>query len=290
MNAFLSRSGRQTLSDMDILSNVEKALWREDLYRVAGRNSIRFEVSEGHVTLRGHVTSPMLRSQFAVWAQAAPGVKSVSNELVADADLTIEVAQALGRNPATRPHVIHVGAHDGWIHLGGEVPSAEVAAAAEAVAATVPHVRGVLTLPRVVGERPPRARRPIQPRPGQPVYATDGKAGSVAQVIVDPLNRLVSHIVVNTNFELGGRTIRRQVLVPAKALSHVSAGGVFVADTLETVVARPDFRVDDFEAPRWQWQPPFPYNWGDLLWPAQPVRYVLPLKHVAARVEAWQAA
>jgi len=110
---------------VDILSNVEKALWREELYRVAGRNSIGFEVSDGHVTLRGHVVSPMLRSQMAEWVQAAPGVKSVSNELVADADLKIEVAQALGRDPATRPHVIRVGAHAGWTHLGGEVPTLE---------------------------------------------------------------------------------------------------------------------------------------------------------------------
>jgi osmotically-inducible protein OsmY len=285
MWSLFARSGQNNLTDLDIARHVEDALWREDRYRVGSRNSISYKVSQGQVTLTGHVSSPMLRTQIAGWVQGALGVHSVSNELVADADLKVEVAQALGRDHLTRPFMIRVGSSDGWIQLAGEVPTAEVQAMAEAAAAAVPHVRGVLTLPRVTGERLPRARRPHQPLPGQPVYASNGRAGSVAHVIVDPLNRLVSHIVVNTDLELGGRTIRRHILIPAKALTHVSAGGVFVADTLETVVARPDFRADEFEAPGWHWLPPFPYNWGDVLWPAQPLRVILPQKQVAVRVE-----
>jgi osmotically-inducible protein OsmY len=284
MNSYLSRSARQPLSDLDVLSNVEQALWREELYRVAGRNSIGFEVREGHVTLRGHVVSPMLRSQMAEWAQAAPGVKSVSNELVADADLTIEVAQALGDDPATRPYLIHVGAHAGWVHLGGEVPTTEAQAAAEAVAASVPRVRGVLTLPRVVGAKPPRARRPHQPLAGQAVYASDGSAGRVARVVINPLNRLVSHIVIDSHIELNDRLIRRPIVVPAEALLRVTDGGVFVSDALAELVLRPSFEPESFQRPGWQWQPPYPSSWSQVLWPAQPMYYRLPQK-AETRVE-----
>lgn len=284
MNSFMSRNGRQPLSDLDILSNVEKALWREELYRVAGRNSIGFEVSEGHITLRGHVFSPMLRTQMAEWAQAAPGVKSVSNELVADADLQIEVAQALGRDPTTRPHVIHVGAHAGWIHLGGVVPTVEAQAAAEAVAASVSQVRGVLTLPRVGGEQPRRARRPHQPLAGQAVYASDGSAGRVARVVINPLNRLVSHIVIDSSIERDEQVIRRPIVVPAEALLRVTDGGVFVSETLAEMVARPSYEPESFQRPGWQWQPPYPYSWDQVLWPAQPMYYLLP-QTAEARVE-----
>jgi hypothetical protein len=158
------------------------------------------------------------------------------------------------------------------------VPTAEAQAAAEAVAASVPGVRGVLTLPRVVGEQPRRARRPHQPLAGQAVYARDGSAGRVARVVINPLNRLVSHIVIDSNIELSERVIRRPLVVPAEALLRVTDGGVFVTDTLAELVARPSYEAESFQRPGWQWQPPYPYGWSQVLWPAQPMYYLLPQK------------
>jgi osmotically-inducible protein OsmY len=278
------------MPDLDVLQNVENALWRQRLYRVSGRHSLGVEVSQGVVTLRGHVTSPMIRTQIANWVQAAPGVRGVGNELVADPDLAIEVAQALGQDSMTQRYLIRVGAHHGWIHLAGNVPTAEIQAAAEAIAASVSRVRGVLTLPRVSGEKPASARRPLQPLPGQAVYASDGPAGRVSQVVINPLNRLVSHIVVNTGFALGRRMIRQQAVVPAEGLLRVTAGGVFVADSLEVLTARPTFQLPDFQRPGWQWAPPYPYDPGTVLWPAQPMYYILPVRQAKALAERMEEA
>jgi osmotically-inducible protein OsmY len=275
--------------DQGVLQNVEDALWRQSLYRVSGRHSLGIDVSQGVVTLRGHVTSPMLLAQILNWVKAVPGVRGVVNELVADSDPTIEVAQALAHDRLTRPLPIRVGAHQGWIHLAGEVPTHEAQAGAEAVAASVARVRGVLTLPRVSGKKPAAGRRPLQPLPGQEVYASDGTAGRVSHVVINPLNRLVSHVVVNTGFALGQRVIRQQAVVPAEALLRVTDGGVFVADTLEALAARPIFQPQEFQRPGWQWVPPYPYDPGSVLWPAQPMYYILPVKpakELAERVEA----
>ncbi|MBW3607732.1 MAG: BON domain-containing protein, partial [Actinobacteria bacterium] len=65
------------------------------------------------------------------------------NELVADDDLEIAVAEALGRDPRTRRQRIQVDAFQGIVHLRGEVPTGEVLAAAEEVAAAVHGVRSV---------------------------------------------------------------------------------------------------------------------------------------------------
>ena len=264
--------------DLDLWRKVEDALWRESLYRVQGGNSVAFEVDDGAVTLWGHVTSAMLRIQIERWVQAVRGVRAVINDLIADSDLTIEVARALGQDRVTQPHQIRVGAHQGWINLAGEVPSAAVQAATEAVAASVSRVRGILTLPRVSGGKRVPGRRPLQPLPGQSVYASDGPAGRIEQVVVNPLNRLVSQVVVGTNFELGRRMIRYQVVVPAEALLHVNDGGVFLADSLKTLASRPGLDADGFQKPGFLWQPPFPYAPGTLWWPAQPVHYLLPTR------------
>jgi hypothetical protein len=110
MPKFIERSVNRSAHDEDVRQNVEDALWRETLYRVRGRNSVDFEVRQGMVMLRGHVSSRMSRVQIADWVRIVPGVGLVVNDLVADADLEIEVAQALGDDLITRPHHIRVGA------------------------------------------------------------------------------------------------------------------------------------------------------------------------------------
>jgi hypothetical protein len=88
------------------------------------------------------------------------------------------------RCPRTLSFVLHVGASEGWIQLGGEVPNAQVQAEAETVAASVPAVRGVLGLPYLSGGPRIRNRRALQPRIGSTVYADDGEIGKVAGIVL----------------------------------------------------------------------------------------------------------
>ncbi len=273
-------------SDLDLWRNVESALWREPRYRVHGHNSLGFEIDQGLVTLRGHATSRMFRSQIAAVVQAVPGVKAIQNNLVADADLTTAVAQALGRDRLTRPQQLRVGAHAGWITLAGKVPSEAVQTAAASAAAALASVRGVLSLPRVEGQPRVPQRRPLQPEAGQAVYASDGPAGQITKVVINPFDRLVSHVVVNANFELGRQMTQQVAVLPAATFVRANAGGLFVTDTLKQLAARPGLRIEDFQQPGPGWQPPFPYDLGTVWWPAQPLLVAAwPKVRTAARAE-----
>src|SRR6185436_14408373 len=184
--------------DEDVRADVWTRLWHDPTTRAIESNALELEVHNAEVFLMGHVTTVTHRRQMAELARGVRGVKAVHNLLVADPDLVIDVAQALAADARTHSSMILVGAFHGWIHLGGEVPDLETRTAVEQVAAHVARVRGVLTLPHL-----PQAHlyhiengRPLQPRRGEAVYAQDGPAGRVTQVVISPRNRLVSYIVV----------------------------------------------------------------------------------------------
>jgi osmotically-inducible protein OsmY len=256
-------------ADVDLLADVEAALWSNPSIRTLERASLSVDVREGEVFLAGHVASSMLRRRIGDLVAAVPGVVAVHNDIVADADLATAVAQALASDSRTRSHLIRVGTFHGWVRLSGEAPEA-VAQAAEEVASRVPHVRGVLDLPRAADDRRTREKRPsLQPGLGADVYTADGPAGRVSQAVISPRNRLVSHIAVQARLEVKGRTVQGQFVVPAEAIEVVSAGGVFLKETSESLAARPMFKEDDFPPAPADWMPPFPYARGTVRWPRE---------------------
>jgi len=130
-------------SDEEIASAVEQTLWDDDLIRRSDISRLSFAVRDGIVTLRGPVVSDTHRSRAESVVRRVPGVRGVLNELVADEDLEIAVAQALGRDPRTQHRHFLIRAEHGVIYLSSDVPFGEASAAAPEVAAGVPGVREV---------------------------------------------------------------------------------------------------------------------------------------------------
>jgi hypothetical protein len=204
-------------------------------------------------------------------------VQAIHNALIADPDLLAAVAQALAADARTRPSVIRVGASHGWILLAGEVPDSATCLAAEEVAARIAGVRGVLGLPHLPGAGAEK-RQALQPRVGQSVYATDGRAGVVTLVVINPQNRLVSHLAVAGIPEVNWLPVRGCWLVPVETVAQASDGGVFLADQLSTLVARAAYHPAGFHFPPADWQLPFPYEDGEVCWlvEAEAIQVALP--------------
>ena len=182
-----------------ILADIWDALWKEDTIRSLDLDSLSIDVKDGEVYLNGHLAQENNLLLIESIARSVAGVVAVHNYLVIDRDLIIQVAQALARDERTRPFILPVNAIHGWIHLGGEVPTCELQQVAEKVAGGVSGVRGVITLPRVTGENPTIPHRAVQPRIGAVVYGKDGEVGVVTQVVIQPDDRLVTHVVVRSN-------------------------------------------------------------------------------------------
>jgi BON domain len=259
--------GRIDQPDDDVLAGVYDVLWESVGRHPPDFRGIEADIRAGAVVLRGHVRSGMQKRDAAQRVEAVRGVRGLRSELVADSDLQVEVAQALAANPRTRSFVLHVGASEGWIQLGGEVPDTQVQAEAETVAARVPAVRGVLGLPHLSGGPRIRNRRALQPRVGSTVYADDGEIGKVAGIVINPHDRLVSHILVDARLDLGRREVRGQFVIPAAAIRLTTNGGTTLHDSIQEVNARPQFREADFPLAPPGWQPPFPYSPDTVRWP-----------------------
>lgn len=259
-------------SDTGIQAEAWMAVWKADDLRSLGTDSMSVKVQAGDVWLLGHVVKAYHRRLAENLVKAVPGVKRVHNELVIDSDLVVEIAQALAADPRTRPYIIPIGASHGWVQLGGEVPAVEVRLAVEEVAASVPSVRGVLTLPHLPGKTSHTCLETgkrnclVQPQIGDRVYAKDGPAGKVAAVIINPCNRLVSHITVEVSYELKGRSITGKFIIPAEAIEVGSEGSLFLFDTLSDLARRPVYEEADFRIAPPEWRLPYPYKPGAVRW------------------------
>jgi hypothetical protein len=140
---------------------VLEALWEYDPIRHF-ELPIEVKVQDGVVELRGYVRTRTSKTVAGELARSVPGVRQVQNNLISDTELDMAVAMALANDERTREYCpqILVRVMLGTVHLVGHVPSAEVKAAAEEVARSVPGVRGVLN----------RLEAPPAPPPaGEPV-------------------------------------------------------------------------------------------------------------------------
>jgi BON domain/PRC-barrel domain len=204
-------------------------------------------------------------------------VLGLKNDLVVDDSLAIAVAQALGRNELTRSEQVFVGAQNGVITLNGQVGNTDEREAAEAIAARIPQVCGVvnyLRAPNVVVD--PEEQQLRQPPIGREVYTTDILLGLVERVVINPRNRRVTAFVVHGNFPdpeaTGKRRLpddvaqqERRVVIHIQAVRCETDSSVLIEISSGEAARNRDYEPTDFVNPPEGLQPPYPYRRDDVL-------------------------
>ncbi len=268
-------------TDASIQAEIWEELWKRWEIRDLDISSFSVSVKNGRVLLRGHLTMDGNRRLIESICASVPGVVGIDDCLVIDHELTMQVAGALARDGRTRSLILPVGSYHGWVGIGGEVPSRELQLAAEEVAAGVPSVRGVISLPTVIGQEPMTQRHPVEPQLSSHVYNLDGQVGTVTQVVMDPRRRLITDIVVNAIDLWDGTPVRGEYLVPVDFILLANQQSVFLRRDGRRIQSFRTFDPSAYSSAPDTWQPPYPYLPGTLLWPvgrakpAQDSSYVL---------------
>ena len=273
-----ARSNSHDRTDDAIHEEIWNAIWRQSQIRSLDASSFSVLVKDGTVTLVGHLSMDDNLQLIERLCWSVSGVIAVKNRLVLDHDLQMQVAQALAEDECTRPLVFPVGCSHGWVSIRGYAPSRKIQLVAEEIAGAVPSVRGVIALPRIVGQPAPAQVQPVQPRIGAHVYDRSGEVGEVGmvtQIVIQPHNRLVTHVVVLGNIELADGTRRgTDHLVPVEAMEYVSDTSVFLKRTGPLLSSFPSFLAADYPLAPSAWQPPYPYAGSCVRWPRNEVREV----------------
>jgi osmotically-inducible protein OsmY len=256
-------------SDDSILAEIWEAVRRYKVIATLDIGSFSISVQEGFVLLTGHVSKKYHHDLIDEIACSIPGVSAVQNELVVDSDLTVQVAQALSRDERTRSFIFPVSCSHGWIRLSGVVPRRELQIAAEEIVAQVPSVRGVLTRPRVIGEIYETERRPIQPQIHAKINDYNGQEGVVTQVVIQPRNRLVTHVVVSASDFVDGKFAFHEYFVPVEAMEVVNQESIILKRNGPPLNAFPAFEPSACPLAPLDWQPPYPYTAGSVRWPCE---------------------
>ena len=254
-------------SDDSILTEIREAVRQNEMIRAIDEDSFSVSVKDGFVSLTGHLSRRSHRQLIEEIACSTPGVHSVHNDLIADSELTIQVAERLSTDERTRHFIFPVGAAHGWIRVGGVVPKRKLQVAAEEIAAKVPCVRGVLSRPRLIGEFPVTERRPLQPQIQAKVFDETLQQGVVTQVVIQPRNRLVTHAVVRVSDFDNGKFVFREYLVPVEAMEVVKKESIFLKRNGPHLDAFAAFEPLNYSPAPLDWQPPYPYRVGTVLWP-----------------------
>lgn len=269
-------------SNQELLSRVRTAVGNQPLIRALDLDHFTISVRDGVVYLSGHV-----RSKQLIEATVADevGKDAIHSELVDDRELAVMVSQSLAAEPDTRFYRLRVEVNHGWVRIFGTVPSSAVQDAVASVAVRHPLVRGVIALPNVAGKSSTPARSPLQPPVRAEVVAAGGTRGRVQQVIINPSNRLVTHMVV----QVQGRSTPRSPLETSKHIvpvGNVEAIGhktIYLRRQDHPLFAYPEVEEADFPLPPPAWRPPYPYEKGSVrwLWKADWQRQPLPLAPVS---------
>jgi osmotically-inducible protein OsmY len=253
-------------TDDGILVDIWDALWKEDAIRSLDLGSLSIEVKDGEAYLNGHLAQETDLLRIERIAQSVAGIVAVHNYLVTDRELIIQVAQALARDERTRPYTLPVNTSHGWIYLGGEVPTRDLQHVAEKVAGGVSRVRGVVGLPRVTGESPTPLKPAVQPRIGAVVYGRNREEGVITQVVIQPEDRLVTHIVVRSKELTDGNLVARETVIPLEASDLVKNESIILQRNGSSLNTYPALDAEEYPLAGSAWQAPYPYTAGEVRW------------------------
>lgn len=275
LNARLNPHDR---TDDEVHEEIRNAICRRSQIRSLDVSSFSVLVKDGTVTLVGHLSMDDNLQLIERLCWSVSGVIAVKNRLVLDGDLQLQVAQALAKDERTRPFVFPVGSSHGWVSIAGQVPNREFQLVAEEVAGAVPSVRGVIALPTIGGQPPPAQVQPVQPQIAAQVYDRNGEVGEVGlvtEIVIQPRNRLVTHVVVLGKEKLAARTQRgTEHLVPVEAMEWVSHTSIFLRRNGPLLSSFPTFHTAEYPVAPCTWQPPYPYLGSCVRWPFNETREV----------------
>jgi osmotically-inducible protein OsmY len=88
-------------TDLDLEAAVRDAILELDNLRPT-QSEVTISVTNGQVRLTGIVPSRMIAAEVERVARTVPGVTEVSNELLDDGSLTLQLARTLATDPRTR--------------------------------------------------------------------------------------------------------------------------------------------------------------------------------------------
>ena len=255
-------------SDAAIEQDIWSRLWQEDTIRSLDFHSILVEVENGHALICGHVGKDFHRRRMEEIIASVPGVSAISNCIVSDHELAVNIAQALSRDERTRTYFLNVSANHGWVTLMGEVPTIDAFEAVEEVLSRVPDVRGILNLPVVSGLPDPGTRLAVQPDIGARVYDWAGLVGRVTGVVINPLDRLITHFIVRTSGEEAGQRISAQYVLPVATIEVINKENIILTKDVQRISVYPQLELEEFPLAAEDWKPPFPYKLGQVHWRA----------------------
>lgn len=260
--------------DMEIKAAIDHALYAD---AVPDYYEIGVYVKSGIVYLNGHIMSATSQRRVDNILQSIPGIVGIKNNLVLDDKLTLEVALSLGALEHKYACKFFVDASHGVISLNGIVSDENVKLLAEQCVAANLHVRGVLNYVRVTGTKPTlEAQRFLQPSIGAIIYFLDGVFGIIKQVIINPNNRLVIHVILQgelseekqnlmalTNNQ--AEILEKTIIIPVNLIRYLTDGsGFLIIKSTETTCYK-DFNPLHFITPSVNWVPPYPYGPNDVL-------------------------
>lgn len=129
----------------DVLFDLNRSLWSLPAVR---SHELPLELNlddELRLTVRGHAPTRTIRDEILSVARSIDGIEEVQDQIVADPDLEIAIAESLASHPQTRqlvPGAINVFARFGEVVLVGEVRDVDPNRIVEVVSA-VDGVRAV---------------------------------------------------------------------------------------------------------------------------------------------------
>jgi osmotically-inducible protein OsmY len=260
--------GAASENDLAILQDVERAIANDEILRRIDLPTLRIQAHDGTVFLRGHVATRPHREQIEAIVGKVRGVRAVSNQVIADDDLELAVAQALGRDPRTRSDFFHVASTHGVVRLSTRVLRAESFEAAEQVASRVSGVRAVV----IVNPGSQQEPRVLLPAIGTTIYCQDGQLGTLARVVLNRSSRQVAQLIVAARLQADvghnlygdARPIEYELVIPLLYVDRVVPAGIFLGLTIGEAERLPRYDSEKYVEPDSSWQPSVDYRAEDV--------------------------
>jgi osmotically-inducible protein OsmY len=271
-----------TKTDIDLMHEVDHALWRDAAFRATDYDNIDVQVRDGIVHLNGHASSLTNLHQAERSLQTIPGLRGVNNHLIPDDQLLAEVSTALGSLESAYDCKFFTGVSHGVVLVSGNVENKNIKLLAEKCAASNPNVRGVINSIRTPGDDLNSLEEPfMQPIIDEEIFFHDGISGTVQQVIINPDNRRVVAMTLRGRFENQRQELKslnngetrpaeRTIILSMNSVRYLTKVSGFLYINSNEKNRYMDFDSTYFFTPKKDWKAPYPYCPDDVLFLIEP--------------------